>query len=1276
MPVVKPALARLLAIILAALVVVSGATIGFAMPANADEPEGPQLSVSVTDDLDPMGTEITITGTSYDATALAPSYYGLPEGAKAGFYVQVGYLDATWRPSEGAKSANRSNAYSRWVQGINTEEPYLIWTDNGDGTADFEWTLTIDKLTLNEKARAGAQLAVFTTGAGVTQADNEIAIPISFSTEQVLNVSVTDDLDPAGAEITITGYNYDSTSLAPSYYGLPEGAKAGFYVQVGYLDATWRPSEGAKSANRSNAYSRWVQGINAEEPYLMWSQNAANGGDLADFTWTLTIDKLTLNEKARAGAQLAVFTTGAGTTQAANEIAIPISFSTDPILNVSVTDDLDPAGAELTITGYNYDSSSLAPSYYGLPEGAKAGFYVQVGYLDATWRPSEGAKSANRSNAYSRWVQGINADEPYLKWSQNAANGGDLADFTWTVTIDKDTVDKKRLDGAQFAAFTVGAGSAPQATNELAIPLSWGEGTLTTAAPTVGGDVHYLGTAKAVTDGWTNGTAFTYQWLADGAEIPGATAGSYRISSAALIGKKLSVRVTGSKSGWASATKTSAAKTVAAAPLTPSGGASSDAALTWGVKESWRSYISSGGTVTFTGDAAQTSGAGTYTWSPGDGSYDGGTGTAAASFVGSVTFSYPTHYLNVVVADPSIEYVQGQGGTLSAVVGGTEVVFATLGDGGIDPVITDGVAEFAGIPAILTEEAAEAFIGYYAAGTELDPITLRVPVSEDGGPTPTGTPTPTPTKTPTPAPTKTPTPTPTPTASPAEPGAGWLGWGVRSSFRSYIVGPIAHGSISLSGGASARGSQYVFPQSGGNFDEKTGLGTAQYRGSVHFYGHGGELSFSFSDLAVTVDSPSSARLSIAWGDGRIDIATLALDAGLREVDSSGAIHYSLVPATLTGNGSTAFRGFYGAGERLDPIDFVIGSAGSDVDGPYVVVAASETPETREPAAEPPATTGLTLAPGTTPVAGGRVTVQADGFEPGETGIIVVIYSKPVLLGTIDADESGAATWTGALPVNLTGKHTLTFQGSVARGIELDIAAADQAGCTVESAELEWGFKESFRAYISGTIANGEWQVLDGATYETPTFGWTGGGTFDAEGSNASASPLADLSFQGGIRFVGHGGVLDTTVSDPRLVITEEGASLLLDVVGETQSGVAVDAAEVPFADLDLSTAEITSDGDVITIAGIGATLTEQGSAAFGTYPAGDPLDALTVRVTLPASCDTVVLPTAEPQPTQAPVQPDSGEGLPLWAIIVMVVLGVVVVGAIVVIVMLLRKRTA
>ncbi|MEO8529161.1 MAG: HtaA domain-containing protein, partial [Pseudolysinimonas sp.] len=42
------------------------------------------------------------------------------------------------------------------------------------------------------------------------------------------------------------------------------------------------------------------------------------------------------------------------------------------------------------------------------------------------------------------------------------------------------------------------------------------------------------------------------------------------------------------------------------------------------------------------------------------------------------------------------------------------------------------------------------------------------------------------------------------------------------------------------------------------------------------------------------------------------------------------------------------------------------------------------------------------------------------------------------------------------------------------------------GCVVSTAQLSWGFKESFRAYIDSTIANGEWTEADGATYADAT----------------------------------------------------------------------------------------------------------------------------------------------------------------------------------------------
>ncbi|CAN5236691.1 hypothetical protein BH09ACT5_BH09ACT5_11040 [soil metagenome] len=161
------------------------------------------------------------------------------------------------------------------------------------------------------------------------------------------------------------------------------------------------------------------------------------------------------------------------------------------------------------------------------------------------------------------------------------------------------------------------------------------------------------------------------------------------------------------------------------------------------------------------------------------------------------------------------------------------------------------------------------------------------------------------------------------------------------------------------------------------------------------------------------------------------------------------------------------------------------------------------------------------------------------------------------------------------------------------------ASTAATACEVGDAALTWGFKESFRSYISGTIANGEWTVSDGATYETPSFGWSGG---------AGTVP-GTVAFTGSIEFTGHAGILDTTVSDPRLVFDgSRTATLVLDVRGTTQEGLPVDAAAVPFATVDLGDAA----GETITEAPV--VLTEAGAEAFGTYPAGEQLDPITVSL--------------------------------------------------------------
>lgn len=142
------------------------------------------LTVTPTSDLDPNGQTVTIRGSGFDTSADAPAY--LPVN-KAGFYVQIGWIDEEWRPSEGASSSARSNAYSVWVQDTNADDPYMLWEEAEDGTASFTWEVEIDKATLDEKQREGAQLAVFTIGAGGQQQPmNEKVIPISFADEAEL----------------------------------------------------------------------------------------------------------------------------------------------------------------------------------------------------------------------------------------------------------------------------------------------------------------------------------------------------------------------------------------------------------------------------------------------------------------------------------------------------------------------------------------------------------------------------------------------------------------------------------------------------------------------------------------------------------------------------------------------------------------------------------------------------------------------------------------------------------------------------------------------------------------------------------------------------------------------------------------------------------------------------------------------------------------------------------------------------------------------------------
>jgi hypothetical protein len=169
------------------------------------------------------------------------------------------------------------------------------------------------------------------------------------------------------------------------------------------------------------------------------------------------------------------------------------------------------------------------------------------------------------------------------------------------------------------------------------------------------------------------------------------------------------------------------------------------------------------------------------------------------------------------------------------------------------------------------------------------------------------------------------------------------------------------------------------------------------------------------------------------------------------------------------------------------------------------------------------------------------------------------------------------------------------------------------GCAVSDASLSWGFKESFRAYIDGDIANGEWTTADGATYDTPAFGWSGGtGRYDP------ATGQGYISFTGSVHFTGHDGLLDTTIADPFIRLDTGGSGvLLLDVSGPTMDGTQIDQQDVEFA--AIPSLQVVG-GDAVRTIDAGTALTPDGAVAFPNYEAGTAFDPVAISMTVGKVC--------------------------------------------------------
>ncbi|MFB8400000.1 HtaA domain-containing protein [Streptomyces sp. NPDC055912] len=280
---------------------------------------------------------------------------------------------------------------------------------------------------------------------------------------------------------------------------------------------------------------------------------------------------------------------------------------------------------------------------------------------------------------------------------------------------------------------------------------------------------------------------------------------------------------------------------------------------------------------------------------------------------------------------------------------------------------------------------------------------------------------------------------------------GRLDWGIKSSFQSYVTGPIAQGSWGLTGGAATiGGSQFRFHSAQGTYDPATGAFEAAFSGGVHFTGHRkadgtNELDLTISRPRVRIQGGSGSlyadMASKAKGSGRVTtssqvpLATLGL-GGIDMRGGGSPVSLAGVPATLTPQGASAFAGYYPAGTALDPVSLSV--------------------DVRTPQQQAPTNAPTTTAPS----------------DP---------TTRPATSPSPTTSSSETPSRTGSL----------------------------------RAAAVDWGVRRTFREYVTGAISQGRWTLADGAQDGGALFRFTTGkGTYDPKKGTLDAAFAGSVRFTG------------------------------------------------------------------------------------------------------------------------------------------------------------------
>ncbi|RGE16727.1 HtaA domain-containing protein, partial [Leucobacter sp. wl10] len=476
--------------------------------------------------------------------------------------------------------------------------------------------------------------------------------------------------------------------------------------------------------------------------------------------------------------------------------------------------------------------------------------------------------------------------------------------------------------------------------------------------------------------------------------------------------------------------------------------------MQWGVKESFRNYVVgpvANGKISASKGASQAKDNGVFTYLQAKSGTRWNGETGSVQYAGNVNFRGHDGVMDVNIANPTIRVLSASKAEILVPSGsrGSSVALATidLASAKRERLAGDAV-RFAGADVTLTSDGATKIFAndsgqgpagtFYNPGDALDRISFTIgePSGYDIADPPA------------PAPTPKPAPEPRPAPAPvlSGPAAGSLSWGVSARFAAYTtcegkegfgISHCAKGSISTSG----VGAGYLFPQAAGSsWDRSTQTGTVNYSGTVSFSGYGMTM-FNVTNPSITVTGPTSAVLntgnSTAYGSTSYQ---LDLASGGKSVGANGEVTWSNVPVL----GSLSSGGAGGSGNQSIGFDALTFTVGSEARVNYGSTrAGADTKPKRTPAATPPATTGITVLTDADKItAGGRIEIEASGFDADDEGVLVVLYGdggEPMVLDEeAGADAGGVVRWSGTLPRDIEGPHTITLQGSIDAGAAIDV----------------------------------------------------------------------------------------------------------------------------------------------------------------------------------------------------------------------------------------------